>query len=140
MVRWNRTNKTIAAVTAFAVYFALAGWSKLSWVDPVPGGGRVVFRLERPFELYRPSGVSCYQLRAQEIFEALVDTEDDPTRSPLLLYEGNQQLGPPHSRIEDVGTLGKGRYSHSKRGLVFSASDNSDVNTNGRTYWAVLPN
>ncbi len=139
MVRWNRTNKTIAAVVAFAVYFVLAGAAKLSWVDPVPRG-RVVFRLERPFELYRPNGVSCYQLRAQEIFEALADTEDDPKRSPLLLYEGNQLLGPPHSGIEDVGRLGKGRYSHSKRGLVFSASDNSDVNTNGRTYWAVLPN
>ena len=139
MVRWNRTNKTIAAVAAFAVYFVLAGAAKLSWVDPVPRG-RVVFRLERPFELYSTYGVSCYQLRAQEVFEALADTESDPTRSPLLLYEGNQPLGPAHSRIEDIGRLGKGRYSHSKRGLVFSASDNSDVNTNNRNYWAVLPN
>jgi hypothetical protein len=138
MVRWNRTNTTIAAVAAFAIYFALAGWSKLTWVDPVPKG-RVLFRLERPFELYREHGVSCYQLRAQEIFEALADTDDDPRRSPLLLYEDNQLLGPPHSRIEDVGLLGRGRYSHSKRGLVFSASDNSDINENRHTYWAVLP-
>ena len=139
MVRWSRTNKTIAAVAAFAVYFALAGWSKLSWIDPVPKG-RVLFRLDRPFELYREHGVSCYQLRAQEIFEALADTDDDPTRSPLLLYEDNRLLGPPHSRIEDVGLLGRGRYSHSKRGLVFSASDNSDINENRHIYWAVLPN
>jgi hypothetical protein len=139
MVRWNRTNKTIAAVAAFAVYFALAGWSKLSWVDPVPKG-RVLFRLERPFELYHEHGVSVYQLRAQEIFEALADTDDDPRRSPLLLYEDNRLLGPPHSPIEDVGRLGRGRYSHSKRGLVFSASDNSDINENRHTYWAVLPN
>jgi hypothetical protein len=139
MLGLSAKNKTIAAVAAFAVYFVLAGWTKLTWVDPVPKG-RVVFRLERPFELTGDHGVSCYQLRAQEIFEALADTEGDPRRSPLLLYEGNQPLGPPHSGIEDIARLGKGRYSHSKRGLVFSASDNSDVNTNRRTYWAVLPN
>lgn len=139
MVRWIGTNKTTAAVAALAVYFALASWTKLTWVDAAPKG-RVVFRLQRPFELYRPFGVSCYQLRGQEVFDALADTEDDPTRSPLMLYEGDQLLGPPHSSIEDIGRLGKGRYSHSKRGLVFSASDNSDINTNGRTYWAVLSN
>src|ERR1700724_2709816 len=100
MVRWSRTNKTIAAVAAFAVYFALAGWTKLTWVSPMPKG-RAVLRLERPFELYRPYGVSCYPLRSQDIFESLADSEDSPTRSPLLLYEGNQPLGPPHSRIED---------------------------------------
>ena len=139
MVRLNRTNKTIAAVAAFAVYFVLAGWTKLTWLEPVPRG-RVLFRLERPFEVYREHGVSCYQLRGQEIFEALADVWDDPTRSPVQVYEGNQPLGPAHSSIEDIGRLGKGRYSYSKRGLVFSASDNSDINTNKRTYWAVLPN
>ena len=139
MLHWSRTNKTIAAVAAFGIYFVLAGWAKLSWVEPMPRG-RVVFRLERPFELNGAYGVACYQLRAQEIFESLAYTADDQTRSPVLLYEDNQPLGPPHSRIEDVGALGKGRYSHSKRGLVFSASDNSDINANKHVYWAVLPN
>jgi len=139
MLRWNWTNKAIAAVAAFAVYFALAAWSKWIWIDPVPKG-RVVVRLGRPFEVYGAHGVACYQLRSQEIFESVVDDEDDPTRSPLLVYEDNHLLGPPHSRIEDIGRLGKGRYSHSKRGLVFSASDNSDINANKHIYWAVLPN
>ncbi len=139
MLHWSRTIKTMAAVAAFAIYFVFAGWSKLTWVDPVPRG-RVLFRLERPFELYGTHGVSCYQLRTQEVFESVADTTDDPKRSPILVYEENQLLGPPHSTVEDVGQLGKGRYSHSKRGLVFSASDNSDINTNKRTYWAVLPN
>jgi Cu/Ag efflux protein CusF len=32
-----------------------------------------------------------------------------------------------------------GRFSFGRRqGVVFTASDNSDANTNGRTYWAVL--
>lgn len=139
MLRWSRKNKTIAAVAAFATYFVLAGWAKWSWLDPVPRG-RVVFRLEQPFEVYREHGVSCYQLRSEPVFDSVTDTDDEPRRSPLLLYEGNQPLGPAHSSVEDVGRLGQGRYSHTKRGLVFSASDNTDVNKNKRVYWAVLPN
>lgn len=139
MVRWNRTNKTIAAVAAFAIYFALAAWSKWTWVDPIPKG-KVVVRLDRPFEVYGAHGVFSYQLRSQEIFESMADDADDPARSRLLLYEDNHLLGPPHSPIEDVGQIGRGRYSHSRRGLVFSASDNSDVNTSKRIYWAVLAN
>jgi hypothetical protein len=139
MMHLSRTNKTIAAFAAFAVYFVLAGWTKVTWVDPVPKG-RVLFRMERPFEVTGEHAASSYQLRAQDVFESLADSGDDPTRSPVLLYEDNQPLGPAHSRIEDIGRLGKGRYSHSKRGLVFSATDNSDINTNNRTYWAVLPN
>ena len=138
MLGWSRKNKAIAAVAAFAVYFVLAAWSKWTWVDPVPKG-RVVVRLNRPFEVYGAHGVACYQLRSQEIFESIADDDDDPTRSPLLLYEDNHLLGSPHSRIEDVGKLGQGRYSHSRRGLVFSASDNGDINASKRTYWAVLP-
>jgi hypothetical protein len=166
MLRWNRKNTTIAAVAAFALYFALAAWSKLTWTATEPviarqnlgwrnasrlpqppidrpsvaPPGRVVVRLQRPFETYRPHGVSYYGLRTQQVFESVADSADNPTRSPLLLYEDDQLLGPPHSRIEDIVNLGQGRYSHSNRGLVFSASDDSDVNTNDRTYWAVLPN
>jgi hypothetical protein len=139
MSRWNRTSKTIAAFAAFGVYFALAEWSKWTWIDPVPKG-KLVVRLDRPFEIHGAHGVACYQLRSNEIFESIADDDDDPTRSPLLLYEDNHPLGPPHSRIEEIGQLGQGRYSHSRKGLVFSASDNSDVNANKRVYWAVLPN
>jgi hypothetical protein len=139
MLRWSRTNKAIAAVAAFVLYFALATWAKLTWVDPVPKG-RIVVRLERPFELYGAHGVACYQLRSQEMFESVADDSDDPTRSPLLLYEDNHLLGPPHTGLEDIGRLGQGRYSHSWKGLVFSASDNSDINASRRVYWAVLPN
>jgi hypothetical protein len=78
MLGWSRTNKVMVAVAAFVVYFALAAWSKWTWVDPIPKG-RVVVRLDRPFEVYGAHGVSCYQLRSQEIFELIADTGDDPT-------------------------------------------------------------
>ena len=102
MLSWSRTHRTMAAVAAFAVYFALAAWSKWTWIDPVPKG-KVVVRLDRPLEVYGVHGVTSYQLRSQEIFELIADDGDDPTRSPLLLYEDSHLLGPPHSRIEDVG-------------------------------------
>jgi hypothetical protein len=137
MPRWNRTSKTMAAVVAFAGYFALAGWSKLTWVDPVPKG-RAVVLLERPFEPFGQFGAASYQLKSMDIFKSVGDS-DDGRDSPVLLYENNKLLGPPHSGGEDISRIGHGRYSHAKTGLLFSASDNSDINENKRDYWAVLP-
>jgi hypothetical protein len=139
MLRSSPRNTTIAAVAAFALYFALATWSKLTWVDPVPKG-RVVVRIERPLELHGKFAVASYQFRSQEPFESTADSNDNRTRSPLLLYEGTKLLGPAHSSSEDVGNIGQGRYLHWRNVLMFSASDNSDINTNKRIYWAVLPN
>jgi hypothetical protein len=33
MLQWNRTTKSICALAAIATYFALAAWSKASFVD-----------------------------------------------------------------------------------------------------------
>jgi len=57
-------------------------------------------------------------------------------RSPVLLYEDGQSLGPAHSLHDHIRHSGQGRYSHWALGhvLLFSSSDNSDPNTNGRTY------
>lgn len=64
--------------------------------------------------------------------------------SRLRLYEDDTALGPAHSMHEAIRNMGEGRFSHwgSRTGepevLYFSASDNSDPRTNGRTYrWRV---
>jgi len=44
-----------------------------------------------------------------------------------------------HAIHGDIAKQGNGRYSHWGNSLVFSASDNSDPNTNGRSYWVVQP-
>ncbi len=55
--------------------------------------------------------------------------------SQLLLFEDGRPLGPPHSPHADIREKGGGRYSHwTRETLYFSASDNSDPRTNGRTY------
>jgi hypothetical protein len=70
--------------------------------------------------------------------EEIADTPDEK-RSPVLLYENDRLLGPAHSIHKDIAQIGLGRYSHWGKGMVFSTSDNSDPNTNGRKYWAVVP-
>ena len=56
------------------------------------------------------------------------------TTSTLRVYENGKQLGPAHSLRTDVIAHGKGRFSHWGNNLYFSASDNTDPRTNGRSY------
>jgi FkbM family methyltransferase len=62
------------------------------------------------------------------------DNLEDPIRSPLLLFEDDKQLELSHSPHKDICKRGRGRFSHWVDSLYFSTSDNSDPNTNGRTY------
>jgi hypothetical protein len=69
--------------------------------------------------------------------ERFADSNDAPTRSRFLVCEDNHPLGPPHTLHTAVAANGKGSYSHFGGNFIFSASDNSDPNNNGRHYWAV---
>ena len=62
------------------------------------------------------------------------DNIEDPIRSTLLLFEDGERLDPSHALHEDIRKLGDGRFSHWAGYLIFSTSDNSDPNTNGRKY------
>jgi hypothetical protein len=138
VLRWNRTSKTVCALVAIAIYFALAEWSKRTYVEQTPAG-KIVVRLNRPFEKYGTRAVVCYQLRSIETLEEFADSDDNSRRSPVLLYENDRLLGPAHSSHPDIANLGEGRYSHFKGvGFLFSASDKTDPNINGRQYWAVV--
>jgi hypothetical protein len=72
-------------------------------------------------------------------FSGLSDTAEAPKRSPFLVCENNRALGPAHSSHGEIATKGAGRFSHAGQGFYFSSSDNSDPNTNGRTYLIVRP-
>jgi hypothetical protein len=134
----DKATKLIGACVAVAAYFALAEWSRRSYVDPTPAG-KLAVRLNRPFERFGKVGVASYQLQAVEQLEQVGDSEEAPGRSPVLLYEGGRLLGPAHSSNAEIAERGQGRYSHLKGGLFFSSSDSTDPNGNGRVYWAVLP-
>lgn len=91
--------------------------------------------LKKPFQ---PRGGSAYAA-ADTTFASVSDFSDTPTRSTIVLCEGDTRLGPAHTAHADVSSKGGGRYSHWASSFVFSASDNSDPNKNGRTYLAVQP-
>lgn len=90
----------------------------------------------QPAELRRP-----FRARAGYAFET--DLEDyakssddagNPRRSRLMVYEDGIPLGFAHQTHADIERYGRGRYSHWRRLLIFSSSDGSDPNLNGRCY------
>jgi hypothetical protein len=82
---------------------------------------------------FTPQGGACYAASTPAL-EAQADHPNDPLRSPLMLYEDGRLLGFRHSIHDHIRTYGKGRFSHWGAAIYFSATDNSDPNTNGRTY------
>jgi hypothetical protein len=56
--------------------------------------------------------------------------------SNLTLFENDIRLGPARSAHAEIREHGCGRFSHWNQSVYFSASDNTDPNTNGREYVA----
>lgn len=77
---------------------------------------------------------SGYRYRVRQDFGTQADSSAAPTVSKLRIYENGVELGPAHSRHDDIATKGQGRFSHWVDNLYFSASDNSNPLTNGRSY------
>jgi hypothetical protein len=78
-------------------------------------------------------GGHCW-ITNMKYLEEYADVIDHPFRSPLVLLENGQTLPMPHALHDEIRVYGAGRYSHWNSYLYFSASDNSDPNTNGRKY------
>jgi len=66
--------------------------------------------------------------------EASSDNKDNPRRSKLMLFENGVPLGFAHAPHSHIQAHGRSRYSHWGDSLIFSTTDNSDPNSNGRTY------
>ena len=139
-----RTKVTLS-VLAFIAYFVAAYWAKISYVPntdftvgPKVAGAKVL--LLKPIS--RDGNGNLFVVERSNLFADLADTEDEPFRSPVELYENENRLGPPHAKKEQISELGSGRFLHLKKNgatIYFSTSDNSDPNTNGKAYWIVSP-
>ena len=91
--------------------------------------------LKAPFQKF---GTGVAYVAEAAALDSLADTNATPTRSGYLLCENGYALGPPHTIHTEIAAKGKGRFSHwTSIGFIFSTSDNSDPNSNGRSYWAV---
>lgn len=66
----------------------------------------------------------------------IADTTAAPLQSTLRVYEDGHALGPAHATQAAVRDVGRGRFGHAGTGVIFSTSDNSDPNLNGRRYTA----
>lgn len=75
-----------------------------------------------------------YAYLVRQDFGTAGDTAAAPTASVLKVYENGVELGPAHAQHVDIRQEGQGQFSHWGNGLWFSASDNSNPLTNGRTY------
>lgn len=62
------------------------------------------------------------------------DSLEHPDGSQWLLMEDGLYYGQGHNIHADIESYGEGRYSHWKKGLIFSAYDNSNPITNDRVY------
>lgn len=59
--------------------------------------------------------------------------------SPAQVLEDGRPLGPGNALHSEIRDFGRGRFSFWASGLYFSASDNSDPRTNGRSYAVWYP-
>ena len=133
-------------IVAIAAYAIPAYWLKISYVPPVVSGTEpkvagTKLLLRRPFQRFLDSDFGVIAL--DDLFTDVADTAENNERSPIKIYEDDKPIGPAHSSHADVARVGHGRFSHWARNksaiVVFSSSDNSDPQTNGRAYWAVKP-
>jgi hypothetical protein len=123
--------------------------SRARWKTPTfpnaPAGppvGGTAWRLNPPFISDGVFGWVVHLSRAPELagLAALADDLNEQRRSPVRLFEDGRLLGPGHDLHNAIRERGQGRYSHWLVGhdLLFSTSDNTDPNRNGRTYTIVI--
>ena len=97
--------------------------------DPACKVGEVI-RLRKPFSI--DSGYA-YSVQIPSLAD-VSDFLEHPERSTAMLCENGKPLGPPHSSHDDIRHNGAGLFSHWDGYLLFSTSDNSNPNSNGRIY------
>ena len=101
----------------------------------------LLYCLPSPINTLRlmPDEGAAYVLTKE--FGALPDDIASPSQSSVRIFENGIELGPPHSSLAEIRSLGAGRFSHwtthagrDPESLRLSSSDNSDPRSNGRTY------
>ena len=106
----------------------------VAWIELVPWQRET--RLIAPFAL--DSGHAFMTgmpgIPLPQVFKVDYDYEGNETISSLQVLEDGKPLGPPHATREDIRRKGEGRFSHLNTTVYFSAKDNSDPNTSGKTY------
>jgi SAM-dependent methyltransferase len=101
----------------------------------------VVGRLEAMTAPFVHQSGHMWQISAPQLCR-LADNAPAPDaqrRSPVFVFEDDQQLAFPHSLHDDIRRRGGGRFSHWGEFIYFSTSDGSDPNRNDRLYRLTYP-
>jgi hypothetical protein len=119
-------------VVAIALVVLPYQWAVLaanSAYPSCPYGERI--RMPMPFT---GTGGYSFAVNIPELDKLADNRPEAPNQSPLVICENHRVLGPAHALHQDITARGQGRFSHWGTDMVFSTSDNSDPNTNGRSY------
>src|SRR5262245_14288735 len=114
-------------------YFDVSTSTNCAAASCCPNGETVV--LSPP---YLHMGGYAYKSSIPELSH-LSDTTEKGTYSRAIICEGDHQIGPAHTQWVEITQRGFGRFSHYNDAVVFSSSDNTDPNSNGRQYKIVIP-
>lgn len=87
---------------------------------------------------FRREGASGWVGDLPGEIHALTDTNEQPYRSRLRVFEDGRALGPEHSPHETIRRTGRGCYSFWGSVVYFSSSDGTDPNTGERVYTVAL--
>lgn len=109
--------------------FVFATKNGSTWLDPIFENRRKVL-LHPPYELNDPM---VWRASIPQFINEC-DTNEQPFKSSLLLWEDDKVLPGAHSAYDCMFNFGNGRYRHWDNNLYFTTSDNSNPNTNGRKY------
>jgi hypothetical protein len=101
----------------------------------VPPGGICPAQMCGELDLTQVAPDSGYGYALKENLGFAGDDSLHPARSSLLLFEDQRPLGGPHSKLEDIRQVGRGRFRHWGNTLHFASLDNSDPRTNGHKYY-----
>jgi hypothetical protein len=105
----------------------------MNWAYPsCPYGERI--RMPEPFV---SNGGYSYVVSLPTLERLADNISENPNGSPVAICENHWMIGPGHSLHKEISERGRGRFSHWGSDLVFSTSDNSDPNTNGRSYLVI---
>jgi len=99
-----------------------------------------------PLKVSNAASDGGYSYRIYKSYGTPADNSDFRTRSTLRFFENDVEMRPAHSLGIDIRNVGLGRFTHwglpDGRGesILFSASDNTDPRTNGKSYSYCITN
>jgi lysophospholipase L1-like esterase len=133
----RRSDRRSWAGTVRRLAWAVMGLSLLAAGAAALAQRGVGWSFDIPAQSIAAAGGHAYRVDVPSWLGGLLETPPNrpgELRSNLLVREDGQYLDRLQAPVEQIRATGMGTYGHWPDGLYFSATDNSDVRSNGRQY------